>query len=146
MIADRKKGSGLNGSGAATPGSSLALTPSPDPSVFSYYARLGRLERYVREHYRERITVAEAAEVAGLSAKYFSTFFRQKAGVCFRDWLAGIRVSEAMRCLTANNDSITRVAFAVGFHDLRTFERSFKKLTGSTPWQFKKSVRPRVTE
>ena len=38
--------------------------------------------------------------------------------------------------------TITDIAFAVGFQDLRTFERSFKKSTARTPRSFKASVRP----
>lgn len=111
-------------------------------SAFSYYTRLGRVERFVAQHYDEPIPLARAARVAGYGEKYFSTLFHQKTGVRFRDWLSSVRVGRAMRLLEQRNHSITGIALDVGFQDLRTFQRTFKKLTGMTPWEFKKSVRP----
>ena len=82
------------------------------------------------------------ARIAGLEVKYFSKFFHEKVGVCFREWLNHVRVARAMEMMRAHNHRITDVAFAVGFQDLRTFERSFKKSTARTPRSFKSSVRP----
>jgi AraC-like DNA-binding protein len=44
--------------------------------------------------------------------------------------------------MKARDYSITEVAYEVGFGDLRTFERAFKKHTLTTPMEFKKSVLP----
>jgi hypothetical protein len=79
-----------------------------------------------------------------LEEKYFSAFFHRKTGICFRDWLAGRRVGRAIEILTQRDDTITNVAASVGFQDLGTFERSFKRLTGLTPRDFKRSVAPRA--
>jgi AraC-like DNA-binding protein len=123
-------------------GSGIPFEHNHPQSAFSYYARLERLERFVSENFREHISAPQAARIAGLGEKYFSTFFREKTGVCFRDWLASIRIAEAKRLLETRNHSITRVGLEVGFQDPRTFERAFKKLTGMTPSEFKKLVRP----
>ena len=47
-----------------------------------------------------------------------------------------------MELIKANDSSITHIAYEVGFGDLRTFERAFKKYTRMTPMEFKKSARP----
>ena len=44
--------------------------------------------------------------------------------------------------MRSQDHSITEIAYAVGFRDLRTFERAFKRHTGQTPLSFKKSVAP----
>lgn len=41
------------------------------------------------------------------------------------------------------DDSVARVAFAVGFRDVRTFERAFKRCVGLTPSAYRASVRPK---
>lgn len=110
--------------------------------IFSYYPPLQRVREYVEQNLSEPISLREAASAAGLEEKYFSAFFHRKTGVCFRDWLAGRRVSRAIEILTQRDDTITRVAASVGFQDLGTFERSFKRLTGLTPREFKRSVAP----
>ena len=111
-------------------------------AAFSYYARLERLKRYVDGHYFERIDLQTAASVAGLEVKYFSVFFHAKTGIRFREWLSRQRVERAMEQMARQNHSITELAQMVGFQDLRTFERAFKKQTGMTPLAYKKSVRP----
>lgn len=111
-------------------------------AAFSYYARLGRVRAYVAQQYAEPITLSAAARVAGIEAKYFSTFFHAKVGVRFRDWLGHVRIEHAKELMSRRNYPITRVAYAVGFGDLRTFERTFKRYTGMTPREYKQRVRP----
>lgn len=111
-------------------------------SAFRYYTRLSRVESYVEQNYGHPISLGDAARVACLERKYFSAFFRDKTGICFRDWLAQIRVIRATYLMRQTNHSITHVALAVGYSDLRTFERAFKKHKGTTPQQFKKAVGP----
>jgi AraC-like DNA-binding protein len=110
--------------------------------IFSYYPPLQRVREYVEQNLSEPISLREAASAAGLEEKYFSAFFHRKTGICFRDWLAGRRVDRAIEILTQRDDTITNVAASVGFQDLGTFERSFKRLTGLTPREFKRSVAP----
>jgi AraC-like DNA-binding protein len=112
--------------------------------IFSYYLPLQRVREYVEKNLSEPISLRVAASAAGLEEKYFSAFFHRKTGICFRDWLAGRRVDRAIEILTQHDDTITSVAASVGFQDLRTFERSFKRLTGLTPREFKRSVAPEI--
>ena len=52
------------------------------------------------------------------------------------------RISPAKEFIRCEDRPISLVAEATGFSDLRTFERAFKKCTGMTPSEYKKSVRP----
>ena len=47
-----------------------------------------------------------------------------------------------MNLMKASDLSITEVTYEVGFGDLRTFERAFKRYTRRTPRELKKSVAP----
>src|SRR5579864_2637514 len=109
---------------------------------FDYYPPLGRIKRYTEEHYREEIPLPCAAEVAGMEATYFSAFFRKKIGIRYTDWLGCLRVAHAIRLLKSRDRPIADIAQAVGFNDLRTFERNFKRITHTTARRFKESVRP----
>ena len=113
-----------------------------DAAAFVYYPRLKKVKAYIDEHFEDRISLANAAEVAGLEEKYFSTYFRKKTGVCFTDWIAYDRVKRAADMISAQDHSITSIAFTVGFQELRTFERAFKKYTGMTAQAFKRLAQP----
>ena len=110
--------------------------------VFSYYRRLQRVRRYVNENLAHKISLADAARVAGLERKYFSVFFKAKVGIGFRAWLASQRIARSEELLRSANRSVTEVAFSVGYRDLRTFERNFKRIHAETPREYKQRVRP----
>ncbi len=112
-------------------------------AAFSYYDRLGRVKRYVERHYRdEDLSLAKLASVAGLERRYFSSFFHDKTGVRLMDWITHLRIREAIEMMKVHNYSISRIGSSVGYQDLRTFERAFKRCTNQTPSAFKKTIRP----
>ncbi len=108
--------------------------------AFNYYPRLKRLRQYVEQSYSEPIPLEKAAGIAALESSYFSTYFRAKVGITFTEWLRQVRIRKAMELMKASDFSITEIAYEVGFGDLRTFGRAFKKHTLMTPSEFKKSV------
>lgn len=111
--------------------------------AFAYYPRLKKVKEHVDQHLEDEISLATAARIAGLEEKYFSTFFHRKTGICFTDWITRARIMRATDMMSVQDYTITGIAFAVGFRELRTFERAFKKFTGMTPRAFKSSVRPK---
>ncbi len=63
---------------------------------FEYYARLGRVKKHVEQYYTEEISLENAAQIAATEKTYFSTFFREKVGITFTEWLreiGGVRLT-----------------------------------------------------
>ncbi len=119
--------------------------PSRTPNVkqpFLYYARLHRVSSHLQENLGDAFSLAEAAALACMSKKAFSRFFHQKTGFRFRDWVTTVRIRHALELMRQRNLSITEVADRVGYRDLGTFERAFKRRTSLTPRAFKKIARP----
>lgn len=110
--------------------------------AFQYYARLNRIQQYVKSHPDEKVSLRQAAGISRMSEAYFSSFFHQKVGVCFKDWRAHNQIQQAIRLMRTQNRTITNIGLEAGFGDLRTFERTFKLHTGLTPQQYKKTVQP----
>jgi len=110
--------------------------------AFQYYSRLKRVKEHVDEYYSEEISLEIAARIAATEKTYFSTFFHKKVGITFTDWLRQIRVAKAIEILKTRNQSICDIAFEVGFGDLRSFERAFKRYTNLTAREFKQSILP----
>jgi len=58
-------------------------------------------------------------------------------------WLhPGVRISNAMYLMQTTDLSETQIAYEVGFVEMLTFEREFRKHTLMTPKEFKNSIRP----
>ena len=114
--------------------------------AFEYYRRLKQIKDHVDHYYSEEISLETAARVAATEKSYFSTFFRKKVGITFTEWLRRFRVAKAMDIIETSDHSICEVAYEVGFGDLRSFQRAFKKYTNLTPSEFKKSILPECRE
>jgi two-component system, response regulator YesN len=87
--------------------------------------------------YSKRWTLTDAAQIAGLEATYFSKLFHQTTGRTFLEWSSKVRVEEAKRFLRASDLSITAVAASVGYSDLTTFERAFRRVEHVSPAQYR---------
>lgn len=118
------------------------LSDAMNEDALKYYARLQRVKRFVQENYSKEISLDRAASIACMERTSFSRFFSSKVGISFTQWLTKVRITKATDLMKKSNYSISEITYAVGFSDLRTFERAFKKLTDLTPLQFKKSIRP----
>ena len=111
-------------------------------AAFTYYGRLQKVKQYVDQHFTENITVKMAADVACLEKKYFSNYFHTKTGVRFTDYVSRMRIDHAKKLMESQDTPISEIALVVGYRNLRTFERAFKKNTGITPMQFRDIVKP----
>lgn len=115
-------------------------------NALSYYLSLRRVKDHVDKHSTEHLSLQKAAKVACLEPRYFSKYFHKKVGVTFSCWRTLLRLAEAQKLISTADFSISYVAHAVGYEDIRSFERSFKKYTGITPREFKKSAAPRLSQ
>lgn len=62
-------------------------------------------------------------------------------GTSFAKLLADVRCEEARRHLQNSRTSINEVAFLLGFLEVSAFHRAFKRWTGQTPAEFRRSLR-----
>ena len=108
--------------------------------AFDYYPELNRVRRHFETNHSEPMSLSDAAKIAGLEAKHFGKFFTQKVGIGFKHWSTLIRIQKAINLMHQEHRPLTDIAFAIGFHDYGTFERAFKKHTGITPSEFKKTI------
>ncbi len=109
--------------------------------AFDYYP-WNSLCRYVDEHYSNHISLVEAAHISGLDKTSFCTFFHESVGINFTDWLRQVRISKAIELMKTSDLSVREIAHEVGFVEMLTFEREFKKHTLMTPKEFKDSLSP----
>jgi AraC-like DNA-binding protein len=103
-----------------------------DPPVVS------RAKKYIDERFQERITLDEAAQAVNASTRHFCKVFKEATGITFTDYLARIRVEKAKDLLRNPHLRVSEIAFETGFESISQFNRSFKRITGQSPTQFRK--------
>lgn len=115
-------------------------------------AALGHFSPFVREVRQlvfDPATGFRSLEaVAELLNQSERTLKRQLAqeGTTYSDILEDLRRQEAMRLLLQTQDSLERVAEALGYSDVANFNRAFKRWTGTTPAQYRKAQQPTASD
>jgi AraC family transcriptional regulator len=89
----------------------------------------------------DAIDLGGAAAIAGLSAFHFLRLFRRVLGVTPHQYLIRSRLRRAARLLADSRQSITDIAFDVGFGDLSNFVRSFHRAAGISPRAFRHAAK-----
>jgi transcriptional regulator GlxA family with amidase domain len=108
--------------------------------------RVARAMRLISRDLSRRPTVDEIADAVGLSRTHFSKRFHFMVGVSFAEWSSLIRIREAKELLKVIDLSITAVAAAVGYSDVTTFERVFRKQESMSPRSYRATLLRLPTE
>ncbi len=99
---------------------------------------LKRVLKYIRDNFALEITLDDMAREAGLSTKYFCSFFKSMTGTTPVKYLLTYRIERAARKLIGSDESITRIAYDCGFNNLSYFIKTFKELKKITPTAYRK--------
>ena len=94
---------------------------------------------YLENNYFSRIDIQTVAAQFGFSRAYFSTLFVKRTGETPYDYLTKIRIERAKEYLKQGQHSVEEIAYSVGFSSLQRFSDTFKKRTGASPLQYRKS-------
>ncbi|MNN89103.1 Arabinose operon regulatory protein [compost metagenome] len=98
-----------------------------------------RVKEYLNEHYANPdLSLTYLSGEFELNAKYLSQMFKEEFGVNFLDYLGNVRIQQAKRLLMETGESIQVIGIQVGYPNVRSFMRVFKKLTGVTPGEYRK--------
>jgi AraC-like DNA-binding protein len=98
---------------------------------------ISNAKRYIKDRYHERISLDEAARAVNTSTRHFCKVFKSATGITFTDYLARVRVEKAKHLLTNPHLRVSEIAFETGFESISQFNRSFKRITGQSPTQFR---------
>jgi len=92
---------------------------------------------YLHQNYAQSFSRQEIADAVKVSESYLTRIFKQELNMTPWDCLTRIRIQKAKELLSQTNDSITMVAFKVGFDDSAYFSRVFRKYTNDSPQSFR---------
>ncbi|MEG6572575.1 AraC family transcriptional regulator [[Clostridium] cellulosi] len=88
----------------------------------------------------EKLSMKDAAKMAGMSYAYFSRTFKKTIGQSFVDFCNAIKIHRAEELLKSQKFSVTDIANSLGFGSVSYFNRIFKQYNGSTPTQYKNKI------
>jgi AraC family transcriptional regulator len=103
--------------------------------------RVRRIAEYVDAHIACEISIADLAQLVGVSPGHLHRAFRATLGITPLSYIHEKRIESAMAILIDEQASIADVAARVGYLSAGHFSRTFRRLTGIHPSKFRAGTR-----
>jgi AraC-like DNA-binding protein len=98
---------------------------------------------FITDNFRQDIDSSDVATSADIHPKYAMSIFRKSTGMTLNEYVSLLRLSYAQAMLIKDDANVLRVAMESGFGSLSAFNKSFRKITGKSPSDFRRDYGPR---
>lgn len=96
------------------------------------------IKTYIRKHYTNpMLSTKDISDYARLSASYACTLFKDETGQTLNQFITDYRINRAKELLDDPRNNISKIAAKVGYNDGNYFSKAFKKITGSSPSEYR---------
>ena len=102
--------------------------------------RLELITSYVQQHFRETISIKDAASLLHINEAYFCRFFKKYMGITFLEYVNSIRMKHIYEDIIKTDQTILEITEKNGFYNYKVFMRLFKATYGCTPLKKRKSI------
>lgn len=96
--------------------------------------------RYIQEHYREKVTLSQAAALLNVSQGHLSSTFKRQTGKNFSDYVTEVKIEKAKELIGSYRYRMYEISDMLGFDTQYYFSSVFKKITGYTPKEYENMV------
>ena len=104
-----------------------------------WHGRFAQVVAQIHTHFGENLDVKHLAKLAGVSQSQFERRFNRIFGTTPYEYLLRVRITAARTLLETTERTIADIACETGFYDHSHFTRTFKRIVGSSPGQYRKS-------
>lgn len=108
-------------------------------SAYSSENVIDNIKTYIHKNFTKDLTLEKISSLFYLNPSYLSFLFKEKTGQNFTDYINQLRIEQAKTLLKSTDDKIYKIAKLLGYVNPKYFFRVFKKMTGLTPEEFRKS-------
>ena len=95
---------------------------------------------FIEENLAENVSLAKLAQLIQLSPYHFCRAFKQSFGVPPHRYHTHRRIERAKALLANASDSVTAIGMAVGFSETSSFTAAFRRTSGMTPTDYRRSL------
>ncbi|MGN7359816.1 response regulator [Paenibacillus sp. SAF-054] len=101
------------------------------------HPEVNKIMDYIQQNYDQDITLKSLARYVMMGENYVSALFKKKTGETLIHYLHRTRVEKAIEYLTTTDLPVNRICQNVGFMNDNYFIKIFKRMTGTTPSQYR---------
>ncbi|TZF83187.1 AraC family transcriptional regulator [Pedobacter sp. BS3] len=106
--------------------------------------RINRVFAYLVEHFRQRVSLNEAAAVANMSPNAFCKYFKKATRKTFMEMVIDYRINYASQQLAYSNKPVSQICFDSGFSDVSHFHKLFRAKMKISPLAYRKNFRQKL--
>ncbi len=94
-------------------------------------------QEFIEHNYADSVSLDRLAEITNLSRRNFIRRFKKATSHTPGEYIKRIRVEAAKRILELKNSTVSEAMYEVGYNDSKAFRKTFKKVTGCSPSDYK---------
>lgn len=120
------------------PNANDQIQPSsePEPQAMEFSPAIGKCREYVEEHWADEIRVEDLARHCAMSERSLQRLFSEEMKLSPGNFVTLLKMERAAELLSARKETVSEVAWQLGFQDSSYFSRVFKKYHGKSPTEF----------
>ncbi len=108
---------------------------------FHHDSDISKLQDWIDRHFFQPIGIDEMAEQVSLSSRTLNRRFKAATQQTPQQYLQHVRIEQAKRLLINSDQAISSVVQEIGYEDISSFTRLFKRVTGFSPGYYRKRFR-----
>ena len=116
------------------------LLAEPESNSSLLHPQVERAKRFIEDNYCRRISLSTVADALHVSPNYLSRIFRLQAGMTLTAYVHRVRLEHATLLLSTGGDSISEIAYRVGYQNYRDFYRNFVKYEKTAPGRYRSDL------
>lgn len=97
-----------------------------------------KAQHWMKQNFASSISLARLAAIAGLGERTFVRKFKKATGDTPIEYLQHLRIGKARKLLETTDESVDTITYAIGYEDVSSFRRLFKKITGLSPTAYRR--------
>jgi YesN/AraC family two-component response regulator len=105
-------------------------------------SRIEKVKVFLERNWDKKVTLKDAAGKVFLSPKYLSRVFKKQTGESFNEFKLKVKLNRAGEMLKESGLTVQQIAYELGYMNIESFIRIFKKFNGLTPGQYREVNSP----
>ncbi len=105
---------------------------------------LSEICSYLKENFREKITLSELCFIFGTNKTTLCSMFKKATGDTVIGYINALRIKEAKKLMREGNYNLSEIASILRFSSLHYFSRLFKKMENISPSDYIRTIKSRL--
>lgn len=101
--------------------------------------KIERVKDFLEKNYDKKVSLQDVADLVYLSPKYLSRLFKEITGMGFNKYRLDRKMEKAKEILMESGLTVNEISYRLGYQNMESFIRMFKKLAGMTPTEYRQT-------